>query len=167
MGVLIRSFDETMAKALGLEKPEGALVEKVEDDGAAKGAGIKEGDVILSVDGKDIKSSNELQSLIARKHPGDEVKLKVYRDKKTIEKTITLRSRDADNMLASNRNSENTVEKEEQKPESLTADFKNLGMKVRSLSAEEKKDMEIESGVAMKMSKGSGKLMKTDCALTM
>ena len=147
LGVLIRSFDETMAKALGLEKPEGALIEKVEDDGAAVSAGLREGDVILAVDGKDIRSSNELQSLIARKHPGDEVKLKIYRDKKTIEKTVTLRSKDTDKMLASNKSADKKDDDSEQQQTSSTAEFKNLGMKVRALSPQEKKDFEVENGV--------------------
>ena len=136
-----------MAKALGLEKPEGALIEKVEDDGAAVSAGLREGDVILAVDGKDIRSSNELQSLIARKHPGDEVKLKIYRDKKTIEKTVTLRSKDTDKMLASNKSADKKDDDSEQQQTSSTAEFKNLGMKVRALSPQEKKDFEVESGV--------------------
>jgi serine protease Do len=148
MGVMIRSFDETMAKALGLEKPDGALVVKVEDDGAAKSAGIKEGDVILAIDGKDVKSSNELQSLIARKHPGDQVKLKVYRDKKTMEKTVKLENRDNDNALMDDKNAgKNKNDNKEEELASRTVDFKNLGMKVRSLSPEEKKSLEIENGV--------------------
>jgi serine protease Do len=147
LGVLIRSFDETMAKALGLEKPEGALIETVEEDGAAMAAGIKEGDVILGVDGKDIRSSNELQSLIARKHPGDEVKLKIYRDRKTMEKTVTLRSKDTEKMLASNKNAGKDDESEENQATSTTADFKNLGMKVRALTSEEKKEFGVENGV--------------------
>lgn len=148
LGVLIRSFDETMAKALGLEKPEGALIEKVEENGAAAAAGLKEGDVILAVDGKEVRKSNELQSIIARKHPGDKVVLKIYRDRKIIEKTVTLRSRDTEETLASNEDkSKKKNESEHEKASPSSINFKNIGMSVRSLTAEEKKNLDVENGV--------------------
>ena len=75
IGVSISAVDATVAKAAGLEKIEGVLVQDLVEGGAAKDAGIKEGDIILSVDGKLVKAPNELQSIIAGRHPGEKVAL--------------------------------------------------------------------------------------------
>lgn len=86
IGVQIQSIDETIAKASGLDKPEGVLVQDVLENGAAKNAGIISGDIILSVDGKSVKSANELQAYVASKRPGDIVEIKIWRDKNKITK---------------------------------------------------------------------------------
>jgi serine protease Do len=148
LGVRITSVDETMAKALGIPKPEGVLIQSVEKDGAASVAGLQPKDVIMSVDGKPVGASNELQSVIARKHPGDVVTLEVFRDGKTIEKKITLRSRADDATVASNDSGdqdESSGKEEDANPKTLTLD--NIGLTIRPLLAAEKKDRGVESGV--------------------
>ncbi|MGB9664853.1 MAG: S1C family serine protease, partial [Ignavibacteria bacterium] len=96
IGVQIREVDNATAKALGLEKTQGVIVESLVEGGAAKDAGIEEGDVILSIDGKEVYKPNDLQSYVASKHAGDKVKLKIFRNGKTFEKEITLRPRKED-----------------------------------------------------------------------
>ena len=81
IGVSISTVDATVAKAAGLETTEGVLVQDLVEGGAAKDAGIKEGDIILSVDGKSVKAPNELQSMIAGRHPGEKVTLQIWRNK--------------------------------------------------------------------------------------
>lgn len=93
IGVQIQTVDETMAKGLGLEKAKGVLVQSLQKGGAGEEAGLQSGDVILSVDGKDVNASNELQTIISSKHPGDMVKLSVFREGKTFEKEVTLKPR--------------------------------------------------------------------------
>jgi len=146
IGVQIQSIDATMAKALGLEKTQGVLVQGLVADGAAKDAGVKEGDVILSVDGKEVNAANELQSYIARKHPGDVVLLRIFRDGKIIEKKVTLRARSDDDIAvrASERRSE---EKDTEAEPTATVSFDKLGMTVRSLTPEQKKQYEVDNGV--------------------
>lgn len=145
IGVQIQSIDATMAKALGLEKTQGVLVQGLVADGAAKDAGVKEGDVILSVDGKEVNAANELQSYIARKHPGDVVVLKIFRDGKTIERKVTLRARSEDVAL---RTSDTKLKDEEAEAEPTGAvSFDKLGMTVRSLTPEQKKQYEVDNGV--------------------
>jgi len=90
LGVMIQGMDEGIAKALGLDHAHGALVEEVNGSSPAAKAGIKSGDVITTVDGQDVKTSNELPRIIASHAPGTHVHLGVVRDKHTRDVDVTL-----------------------------------------------------------------------------
>jgi serine protease Do len=81
LGVLIQGMDQDLAKALGMDRPHGALVEEVEPGSPADKAGIKSGDVVVAVDGRDVPHSEELPRVIAQHKPGTHVHLTVLRDK--------------------------------------------------------------------------------------
>jgi serine protease Do len=80
VGVVIQPMDEDLAKALGMERPHGALVEEVEPGSPAEVAGIKAGDVILAVDGQDVPRSEELPRMVARHAPGSHIRLGVFHE---------------------------------------------------------------------------------------
>jgi serine protease Do len=80
IGVSIQDVNAQLAESFGLDRPKGALVGMVEDDGPGAKAGLKAGDVILKVDGTDIDQSSQLPGLIASKKPGSSVDLDVWRD---------------------------------------------------------------------------------------
>lgn len=147
IGVTIGAVDDKEAKALGLEKTEGVIVQTLVDEGAAQAAGIKETDVILAVDAKEVNAPNELQTYIARKHPGDEVTLKIFREGKTIEKKVTLRSRKDEKLTASETEPSPANREPERETNAKGLSFDNLGLSVRSLSSGEKKELTVERGV--------------------
>lgn len=70
---------------------QGILVQKVTDNGGAEDAGIEKGDIITEIDGKKITSFGKLSFAIGSKYPGDNVKVKLLRDGKAKEYTVTLR----------------------------------------------------------------------------
>lgn len=80
IGVSIQDVNAQLAESFGLDRPKGALVGMVEDDGPGAKAGIKAGDVILKVDGIEIEQSSQLPGLIASKKPGTPVNLDVWRE---------------------------------------------------------------------------------------
>ena len=148
IGVNIGPIDETSAKALSLDSATGVLVQSVVDGGAAKAAGIRDGDVILSIDGKSMNSPAELQSFIARKHPGDAVTLKLYRDGSKMEKRVTLRARTDDKVASNDDRSEGDDQESgsaEETGHSLS--LGKIGMSVRPLSTDEKKQFAVDGGV--------------------
>jgi serine protease Do len=90
LGVGIQGVDQDLAKALGMDRPHGALVEKVESASPAEAIGIRSGDVIVAVDGHDVTTFEDLPRLIARHAPGTRVKLTVLSDKRTHDVEVTL-----------------------------------------------------------------------------
>lgn len=146
IGVQITTVDATMADAIGLSKTQGVLVQSVVSGGAAAEAGIRDGDVILSVDGKEVNAANELQSVIATHHPGDVVTLKVFRDGKTLEKAVSLRARPEEPVTAraSDRKRE-SPEPDRKVPETIS--FENIGFACRNLTSEERKQYKTGAGV--------------------
>ena len=61
---------------------DGVYVSGVVDGGGALAAGIKEGDIITAINGKKVKTMNELQEIIVQYRPGDKVTVTLLRDKK-------------------------------------------------------------------------------------
>lgn len=133
IGVTIQDVDENAARALGLNDRKGALVGSVLENEPAQKAGIKDGDVILAVDNKDIEDSAALLRAIADKAPGTTAVLTVWRDGKTSEITVTLGER----KLSSVDNRINN-RKEQSNPD--------LGITVRPLRSAESKQMKLADG---------------------
>lgn len=147
IGVEINTVDATMAKANGLDKPMGVFVQRITAGGAGEAAGLKAGDIILSVDGKEVSTSNQLQTLIASKYPGDVVLLKIYRDGKTIDKKVTLKGRDTESEVVAARQEEEDSPSEAENASPKSVQIESLGMTIRNLDAKTKEKYEIENGV--------------------
>ncbi|HLG52707.1 MAG TPA: PDZ domain-containing protein, partial [Steroidobacteraceae bacterium] len=81
IGVTIQDVNQALADSFRLPRPRGALVSQVERGGPADKAGLKAGDVILSVDDREIERSGELPAVIAGIKPGTEATLAIWRDK--------------------------------------------------------------------------------------
>src|SRR3984957_18123763 len=90
LGVAGHPMDADLAKALGLDKSKGALVEEVESGSPAEQAGIKAGDVIVSIDGQDVAHSEDLPRMVTPHQPGTQVKVGVWHDHKLADKSMTL-----------------------------------------------------------------------------
>ena len=96
LGVQIQHIDETMAEALGLEAPKGALVASVMPDGPAASAGLRSGDVILSFAGEPLDTMKDLPGIVADFESGTEVEIEVWRDgaRETLTATIGAQGQD-------------------------------------------------------------------------
>ncbi len=149
IGVTIGAVKDKEAKAIGLEKAGGVMVETLVEDGAAGAAGIREGDVILSVDAKEVNAPNELQTYIARKHPGDEVTLKIFREGKTMEKRVTLRSRKDEKLAARDEETSPSDREPEHETSAKEIDFDKLGMGVRPIDSDIKRELKVDKGVVV------------------
>ncbi|HWP82671.1 MAG TPA: Do family serine endopeptidase [Bacteroidota bacterium] len=150
IGVRIQNVDAVMAKALGLDKPQGVFVQEVTSGGAGEAAGIKPGDVILRVDGKEVNSSNQLQTIIASRYPGDVVTVSILRDKKKMDIKVTLRAREEDEVVPARDSREGgRRESGREKTSSKRVKISSIGLTIRNIDERTKKDYEVDYGVVV------------------
>ena len=142
LGVTIQSVTQELADSFGLKKPQGALVAAVEPKSPAEKAGIKTGDIIIAVDGKDIENSIELPRVIGESHPGTQVKLKIWRQGTTRDVTASLGEMPAEKLASADAGGSKSV-----KPG-------KLGVAVRPLTKEERSQMNSDSGLLVEQADG-------------
>jgi serine protease Do len=106
IGATIQNFTAEMAEAQGLGEQRGAIVADLAPNGPSQRAGLLAGDVIVSINGHQVKTSSELTREVAKAHPGDTLALDVIRDGK--HRTVDVRSgtRPSEKELAANENSQ-------------------------------------------------------------
>ena len=118
-------------KEIDLGTMEGVYVAKVEEEGSAAEAGLKEGDVITAVDGKKVVKKSELQEYLTNKRPGDKVTVTYLRKKAKKTATLTLKNEQGNTNIVKD------------------ADLDVLGGTFRPVTEQEKKDMNISYGLAV------------------
>jgi len=90
IGVTIQDVNQGFANTFKLPRPMGALISDVEADGPAAKAGLKSGDVITRLDGKEIERSADLPARVATLKPGSTTHLEVYRNGKPTDIAVSL-----------------------------------------------------------------------------
>ncbi len=134
LGVLIQDLDQGLAHAFGLDHPRGALVSRVLPDSPASRAGIQVGDVILSYDGRPVRTSSELPPLVGSTRVGREVPLVIQRDGRSLELKVKIQALPVQEEKAEKK-------KALQPPQKEKGD--RLGLVVRDLTREERKELEL------------------------
>jgi len=90
LGVTIQSVDPDMAKAFGLSRGGGALVGDVSSDSPAAKAGVQRGDIVLELNGKEIKGPQDLSVRVSQSAPGSVAHLKIFRNGQSKDVDVTL-----------------------------------------------------------------------------
>jgi serine protease Do len=137
IGVTIGAVSREVAEAIGLSKPQGALVTAVDPDGPAAKAGIEAGDVVLRFDGRAIDSQSDLPRIVGGTKPGTRVAMQVWR-KGT--------ARDLQVTVAEMAQEQQVARRGEQPPRSA-APANALGLTVSDLAAEKLKELGIKGAV--------------------
>jgi serine protease Do len=135
IGVSIQEVDAQLADSFGLDRPHGALVGMVESDSPGEKAGIKPGDVILKVDGKEIETSAQVPAIVANTKPGEALKIEVWRDHSS--KVLTARPEEIkeDGQRVASRGGDNADS------------TSKLGLAIRPLAPEEKREADTEGSL--------------------
>ncbi|MFO6446289.1 Do family serine endopeptidase [Erythrobacter sp. NE805] len=101
LGVGLAPIDEDFAASLGLPKRRGELVQTVQDDSPASRAGLKPGDIVVKVNGKDISPEQTVSFTVANLQPGAKVPVELLRDGERLNLTVTLGKRPSEAELQS------------------------------------------------------------------
>lgn len=142
LGVTIQDVNSELADELDLNKIEGVYVNGLRDEGAAKEAGIKAGDLILSINDMNVNSVSELQEQVSKFRPNDRVKVIVKRNGKAKQFDVVLR----------NTSGSTEIVKQDDMVSMLGATFEPI-------SDREKRTLGLENGLKV-VSVKSGKFMK-------
>jgi serine protease Do len=134
-----------------MEKPEGALVARVVANGPGERGGLKPNDVILSVNGQDLASSNNLPPLVGSSDPGEVLTLRVLRDRKDITLKIEVGKLDEHQTVATAAAEDDTPAKSNLGP---------LGLSVLSLTPEQRSQARVLSGGVMVIEVAEGPAMR-------
>ncbi len=120
LGVGIQNLTPELAEYYGLDQKEGVLVTQVYEGDPADDAGIKEGDIIVGIDGQGVKTSRELSRKVAEAGVGNQMRIKLVRDGR--DKTVRVK-------LAKRPDREPTLARGEARSD-------DLGLRVRNIDPE-------------------------------
>lgn len=139
LGVVIQEVNKDLAESFGLDKPSGALVAQLVEDGPAAKGGLQVGDVILSLNGQSINESADLPHLVGNMKPGDKINLDVIRNGQRKSLSMAVGSLpDDDEEIAS------------MGAPGAERSSNRLGVTVADLTAEQRKSLDIQGGVVIK-----------------
>ena len=99
IGISLAGLTPELREHFGAPKDSGVMVESVQEDSPAEKAGIKVGDIVLSVDGKDVRSSVDLRAALREKKEGDSVRLEVLRGRSRQTIVANVKEREAPRMF--------------------------------------------------------------------
>ncbi len=99
LGVSIREIDSKLASDQGLKDIKGVYVAGITDNGAAADAGIKDGDIILSIQGIPVNTTSELLEAVGQHRPGETINVGIKRKDKEQTYRVTLRNREGNTSI--------------------------------------------------------------------
>lgn len=144
LGVGIQPLDEGAADALGLQKNRGELIARVEPNEAAAKAGIREGDVVVTVGGREVTPDQTLSFLIANQPVGARVPIEVIRGGKRQTFTAVLGERPSEDRLASLGGAAPGLDPEDDET-TQNASKESLGLAVQDLTPEIARQLGLNS----------------------
>lgn len=140
LGVVIQEVNKDLAESFGLDKPSGALVVQILDDGPAAKSPLRVGDVILEMDGHPIVMSGDLPHLVGALKSGAKTKMLVMRDGKKQSFEVVVGAMPTDGQVASRGAGKN----------SGSVGDNRLGVTVADLTKEQKQEIGIKNGVLIR-----------------
>jgi Do/DeqQ family serine protease len=133
LGISVRDMDSKIAKEINIDRANGVYVDSVAATGAAKEAGVKAKDVIISIDDIETITTAKLQEIVMRKRPGDNVKIILVRN-----------GNERKELFA-------TLKKQEASPKTVTTAnielLKYLGVELVPISNEDQKKYKVKNGL--------------------
>jgi Do/DeqQ family serine protease len=140
LGVAIEDVDNERARELGLPSTEGVYVTRVNAEGSAADAGLRDGDVILGLNDVHLKRTPELQELVGRYRPGQQLTVEYWRQGKKFKTRVTLK--DSRNSTSVARVQGNELQDD-------------IGIEVRDINKEELRVLRMPGALVSSVKRGS------------
>lgn len=93
LGARLAAVNETTIQQYGLKVPSGVLIESVLEGMPASAAGIRDGDVVMSIDGRPMRSSSQMRNYVASRPPGASMNLTINRNGRQRDVRVDLKER--------------------------------------------------------------------------
>lgn len=136
LGITIHDLNSKLAKELNIDRANGVYVDSVMVNGAAKQAGVREKDVIISIDNIETSTSAKLQEIIMQKRPGEKVKITLIRNGKEKKELIaTLKKQEATPKIIKSKNGDI---------------LKDLGVELVEINKEDRSNYNVKNGLKVK-----------------
>ncbi len=140
IGVGIQNLSKELAESFSLASTKGALITSVEKPGPAAAAGLQQGDVITSVNGKAVDNAAEVSRTVGNLKPGEKTSLAIWRNGAAQEVTVTLDELPSDQLAAVTESSDSS---------------RKLGVMVRPTTPQEREKLGDATGVVVEQSTGA------------
>lgn len=162
LGVSIQPMNARAAEMAGLEAVLGVYLSNVRPGLAGYEAGLRDGDILLSINGREMTEPNELQSAIALFSPGDAVPVEVWRDGRSIDFTVTLKGRDDPGYASwlTELNQDQPQFFEPQFEEDQVIELNEWGIGVTNLDARARRQFQVAHGVYLAFVSADGPFEK-------
>jgi serine protease Do len=144
IGVQIGEVTKDVAESLGLPRPQGALVARVEPGSPAEKAGVEAGDIITNFNGTVIEKSGDLPRLVGNTKPGSKSTLTVLRKANKRDLPVVVAEMEV----------EQVAKKEEKKPKQEQT-LNSLGLAVIDLTEGQRRELKLDGGVIVEQADGS------------
>jgi len=138
LGIGIDEVNDELAKDLGLTSVEGVYITRVSPKSGAADAGLKRGDVIISINNLKTATIPELQEKVARYRPGNKVEVQYIRDGKKYKSNVTLKNKSNTTALIGE-----------------SSMLRDLGFELRDLSKSEREKLKTEGAYVISITRGS------------
>lgn len=141
LGVKIQELTTDLAKSFGLSDRKGILVAQLEANSPAEKGGLKQGDIILSLDGKPVENIGDFRNAIASSKPGSEHTIVVLRDKKNVTLRISVGNLDTGPATSKNAKTQDSH------------NMNSIGISVQTLTGDIASKIGAKPGVGVVISK--------------
>ena len=138
LGVQIQPVTEELAQSMSLGSEKGALVAQVQPDSPALAAGIKSGDVIKSVDGKNVETIRDLTRMISAVKPGTSVKIDLWREGKDMSVTAKVGDQKEEGAV---------VKAKADQPDAKKAEPMSYGVSLAPISPEARQELKLDDSI--------------------
>ncbi|MHA6718950.1 Do family serine endopeptidase [Sphingomonas sp. RS6] len=146
LGIAMQDLTKELADGFGLPSDRGTLVSRVEPGQPAEKAGIKQGDVIVKVNGKDVTPDQTLSYLVANVAPGTRIPVELIRDGKRQTVNVTVAKRPSEEQLAQfDPNDESSGP--DGSDDSATATTESIGIAVTPLTAQIARSVGVDPSI--------------------